>query len=93
MSNQKSSTSRARALPDIPESTTITVVIPARTARAFRSAVDELSTRLGERIKTPRPYANEQSLTNAISAVGIFRAAVNAAIPKDDPFYDNGGAK
>lgn len=89
----KTSPARTRALPPIPESITLTITLPARVGPALRSVVEEMSMRLGERIRTPALYATEQAMTDAAIALGALRASVNMAVSREHPFYNSGGAK
>lgn len=64
------------------------ITIPALHGPAFRSAIDEISNKLGERLSGAHRYDKEDALTRAVSAMGAFRGAVNAVIPEGDKDYE-----
>ena len=64
------------------------VDIPDVFTPAFRSFVEEMSNELGERLAGIHRYEKEDALTRAVAAVGPFRAALNAVVPKGDPDYE-----
>jgi hypothetical protein len=76
-----------RAKPDL---VTFTVTMERRFTPAFRSAIDEISDEVGERLKAPHDYDVQDALTEAAVALGILRAAVFPAVPAAHPNYKAG---
>lgn len=66
---------------------TISFTVPADRAPALRSAVEEISNEVGGRLEGRHTYAKEQALTDAAIGLGRLRAAVNKAVPAEDPHY------
>lgn len=67
--------------------TTVSFSFPVWRGPAFRSAVEEFSNRLGTAVAAPHAWNTEHSLTDAIIVTALLRAAVNAVVPMDDPFF------
>ncbi len=61
--------------------------IPAAHAPAFRSAIAEIRNELGERLAGAHQYGKEDALTRAVSAIGVFAAAVNRVVEREDRDY------
>lgn len=57
-------------------------------APAFRSVVDEMTTRIGQRLEQPHRYDKETALTYASIALGRLRAAVHPLVGRGDPNYE-----
>jgi hypothetical protein len=66
---------------------TITLQVPVEISPALRSAVEEISYIVGQRLEGSYSFAREQALTDAAEALGIVRAAVNKQVPKEDSHY------
>lgn len=65
----------------------LTVRVPVEIAPALRSAVEEISYIVGQRLEGSYSFAREQALTDAAEALGAVRAEVNKKIPKEDTHY------
>lgn len=65
----------------------VTFTVPANRAPALRNAVEEISNEVGGRLEGRHSYAKEQALTDAAICLGSLRAAVNRAVPQEDPNY------
>lgn len=61
--------------------------VPVEIAPALRSAVEEISYIVGQRLEGSYSFAREQALTDAAEGLGILRAAVNKLISKEDSHY------
>ena len=57
------------------------VAIPSRFGPALRSAIEDISNEIGGRLEGIHQYTKEDALTEAATALGPLRAAVNAVIP------------
>jgi hypothetical protein len=57
-----------------------TFSVPDPFCTAFKSAVDDLSDRIGAKLDGPKPYDTERALTHAAIGVAALRAAVNAQV-------------
>lgn len=68
---------------------TISFEIHDETAPALRSAIDELKSELGERLRGPHSWAREQALTDAVRAVSVLFAAICKVVPDKDPYFSN----
>lgn len=66
---------------------TITLVIPVEIAPSLRSAVEEISYTVGQRLEGSYSFAREADLTDAAEALGILRSAVNKQIPREAKHY------
>jgi hypothetical protein len=66
---------------------TITLLVPVEISPALRSAVEEISYIVGQRLEGSYSFAREQALTDAAEALGIVRAAVKKQVPKEDSHY------
>lgn len=62
--------------------------IPVEIAPAFRSAVDEISNELGERLEGPHSFDREEAITDAVMALGALRAAFFSRVPAGHPRWD-----
>ena len=61
--------------------------VPVEIAPALRSAVEEISYIVGQRLEGSYSFAREQALTDAAEALGALRAAVNKQVPREDHHY------
>lgn len=61
--------------------------VPVEIAPALRSAVEEISYIVGQRLEGSYSFAREQALTDAAESLGILRAIVNKLIPREDSHY------
>ena len=61
--------------------------VPVEIAPALRSAVEEISYILGQRLEGSYSFAREQALTDAVEGIGALRAAVNKKISREDSHY------
>jgi hypothetical protein len=62
--------------------------IPSEFGPALRSALEDLSNILGERLVGVHKFEREDSITFAVTALGPLRAAVNQVVPQGDPNYE-----
>lgn len=62
--------------------------IPSRFGPAFKSAIDEIANTIGERLSGIHKYEKEDALTEAVTALGSFRAALNRVVPEGHPDYE-----
>ena len=76
-----------RGGPALQPDRTFTFTVPGAFASALKSAVDELSERIGQRLEGPSAYDTEQALTHAAAAVGQLRAAINAQVKAGSRHY------
>ena len=76
-----------RGGPALQPDRTFTFTVPGAFASALKSAVDELSERIGQRLEGPSAYDTEQALTHAAAAVGSLRAAVNVQVKTGSRHY------
>lgn len=67
---------------------TVSFAIPKEVGSALRSAVEEISYIIGQRLEGRYSFAREQALTDAAEALGPLRAAVNAVVPEENPNYE-----
>jgi hypothetical protein len=67
----------------------ISFSVPVEVAPALRSAVEEISHTVGQRLEGSYSFAREQALTDAAEGLGALRAAVNSKVPKEDSHYGN----
>jgi len=65
----------------------VVIRVPVEIAPALRSAVEEISTTVGQRLESKHSFAKEQALTDAAEALLIVRKAVYSKIPKEDQYY------
>ena len=65
----------------------ITFRVPVEIAPALRSAVEEISYIVGQRLEGSYSFAREQALTDAAEGLGALRAAVNKLISREDSHY------
>lgn len=61
--------------------------VPVEISPALRSAVEEISYIVGQRLEGSYSYAREQDLTDAAESLGILRAAVNKKISREATHY------
>lgn len=64
-----------------------TIEIPSEFGPALRSTIEEHANELGERISGSFDYDREDAYVRATAAFNQLRAAINAVVPNDDPFY------
>lgn len=64
--------------------------VEAKHAPALKSAIDEISNEIGERLKNAAEYAVEDAWTYAAVGLGKFRAAISTQVPYGDPNYRAG---
>jgi hypothetical protein len=62
--------------------------IPSEFGPALRSALEDLSNLISERLLGVHKFEREDSLTFAVTALGPLRAAVNQVVPAGDPNYE-----
>lgn len=62
--------------------------IPDEQGPALRSAIQEIRNEVGERLAGSHRFPKEFALTRAVSALGALGAAINVAIPEEDPDYE-----
>ncbi|MCC2627770.1 MAG: hypothetical protein K0S14_1420 [Thermomicrobiales bacterium] len=65
-----------------------TAEIPSEFGPALRSALEDLSNIIGERLVGVHKFEREDALTFAATAVGTLRAAVNQIVPEGHPDYE-----
>jgi hypothetical protein len=66
----------------------VTTEIPSEFGPALRSALEDLSNILGERLVGVHKFEREDALTFAVAALGPLRAAVNQVVPEGHPDYE-----
>lgn len=69
-----------RSKPELKPARTFTFTVDDVFCTALKSAVDELSELIGEKLEGKQAYDTEQAWTHAAIAVGALRAAVNAQV-------------
>lgn len=82
----KSSRPRRSPAP-IHGSVTITFTVPREIAPALKSAIEEKSNLVGEKLEGIALFAVEDARTRAARALGVLRAAITAQVPEGDPDY------
>lgn len=62
--------------------------IPSEFGPALRSALEDLSNIISERLLGVHKFEREDALTFALTALGPLRAAVNQIVPAGHPDYE-----
>lgn len=62
--------------------------IPSEFGPALRSALEDLSNIISERLLGVHKFEREDALTFALTALGPLRAAVNQIVPEGHPDYE-----
>lgn len=64
-----------------------TACIPTRFGPALRSVIEDISNQIGHRLQGEMKFALEDALTEAATALGPLRAAINQIVPEGHPDY------
>lgn len=62
--------------------------IPTKFGPALRSALEDISNQIGGRLQSDMKFALEDALTEAATALGPLRAAINQIVPEGHKDYE-----
>lgn len=76
-----------RRKPPEPPPVTVSFEIGIRFLPALKSAIEEISEKVGHRLESPKKFSEEDALTYAALGLSVLRAAITKHVQHGSPNY------